>query len=118
MIAAFLAVGAIIALALFLSGKSGNLVQVRVDGTVIREFSLSEDVVWDIPGVNGGSNKLIIEDGQARIEEASCPDGLCVHMGRISKTGQSVICLPNRVVIEIIADHEKQVKPELDYVVG
>ena len=117
-IAAFLAAGAVIALILLLTGKSGSTVQVRVDGTVIKEFPLSEDVSWEIPGAGGRSNRLIIRDGEAWIEEASCPDGLCIHMGKISKSGQSVVCLPNRVVVEIMADPADSSDPETDFVVG
>ena len=44
----------------------------------------------------------MIRDGGARIEEASCPDRLCVGMGVIRRAGQSIICLPNQVVVEIV----------------
>ena len=117
-IAAFLAVGGILALLLILTGRRGQMVRVRVDGETVKEFPLSENVVWDIPGANGGSNRMVIRDGQAWVEEASCPDGLCIRMGKISKSGQSVICLPNRVVVEITADPTEDSPPETDFVTG
>ena len=46
-------------------------------------------------------NLLIIEDGYAYIKEASCPDGLCVHQGKINKSGEMIVCLPNEVVVTV-----------------
>ena len=116
--AGFLVAGGILALILFLTGSTGKTVQVRVDGTVVRELPLSQNTTWEIPGANGGTNRLVIQDGQAWVEEASCPDGLCIGMGKISRSGQSVICLPNRVVVEILADPADQTEPETDIITG
>ena len=48
-----------------------------------------------------------IRDGKASITQASCPDLLCVHQGAVSRQGESIICLPNEVVVEIIAAKEE-----------
>ncbi len=116
-ILAVLAVGGVIALALLLGGKPGRMVQVRVDGAVVRTFALDQDLVFEIEGVNGGRNLLRIENGEAWVEEASCPDGLCMGMGRISQVGQAVICLPNRVVVEVVSEDAGE-EPVVDHVVG
>jgi hypothetical protein len=50
------------------------------------------------------TNVLVIQDGYAYMKEADCPDGLCIHQGRIHKAGQSIVCLPNRVVVTIESD--------------
>ena len=42
-----------------------------------------------------------IKDGEADMISADCPDKLCVHQKAISKDGESIICLPNQVVVEI-----------------
>ncbi|MBP3206416.1 MAG: NusG domain II-containing protein [Lachnospiraceae bacterium] len=80
----------------------GTVAEVRVAGGVGQQFALEENVDVEISGVNGGVNHLHIENGQVWVTEASCPDQICVHMGRISQPGQSIICLPNQVVIEIL----------------
>ncbi len=100
---AVLLIGAVLALRA-LSSPTGACVHVRVDGTVVAAYSLSDARSEVIAGVNDGSNLLIIENGAAYVSQASCPDGLCIHTGRISKAGQSIVCLPNRVVIEIVSD--------------
>ena len=85
--------GAAVLFALFLTLFSG-------DGRLTGEYSLHED--REIPiRQEKGNNLLIIRDGEAWIEEADCPDGLCIRQGRISRTGESILCLPHELVITI-----------------
>ena len=114
-IAAFIAAGIIFALFLFTGGHKGSIVKISVDGEVIKEFPLDKDATYEIEGYDGGMNLLVIENGEAYIKEASCPDGLCIHMGRISTAGQSVVCLPNRVVVSIDGGEDEE---NIDHVVG
>ena len=79
----------------------GETVVVTVDGRQVMEFPLSEDREADIYGYEG-INKLVIRDGSAFIESADCPDKLCVSQGSIDSNGESIVCLPHRVVIKII----------------
>ena len=46
-------------------------------------------------------NILAIKNGEADIIEASCPDGICVDHIPISKSGETIVCLPNKVVVRI-----------------
>ena len=106
LLAVVLALGAVLAAALLLRSSGGGVAQVRVAGTVTASYPLDEDASYTITGANGGTNLLVIEDGSARIEEASCPDGVCVHTGRVRRDGQSIVCLPNQVVVEIVSETE------------
>lgn len=101
---------------LFFTKKGGNVVTVSVDGVIVDNYPLSEDLSVEIKGYEGGTNYLVIKEGEAYLTEASCPDHLCIHMGRIKNVGQSIICLPNRVVIEITGPSSKE--PEYDVTVG
>ncbi len=105
LLAAALVFGAVLVAVLLLRSPGGT-VQVRVAGAITAGYPLDVDASYTITGVNGGTNLLVIEDGAARIEEASCPDGVCVHTGRIRRNGQSIVCLPNQVVVEIVSDTE------------
>lgn len=80
---------------------SDGEVEVTVDGEVVMTLPLSEDTEVSISGFDGGENLLVISDGKAEIESASCPDGVCVRHYAISRDGESIICLPNRVVVTI-----------------
>lgn len=106
LIAAVFAVGAVLVAVMLLLSSDGGTAQVRVAGVVTASYPLDRDATYTIDGVNGGTNLLIIENGSARIEEASCPDGICVHTGRVSRNGQSIVCLPNQVVVEIVSETE------------
>lgn len=48
-----------------------------------------------------GHNKAVIENGEVWMEEADCPDKLCISQGKISRTGQTIICLPNKTMVTI-----------------
>lgn len=110
------AIGLCIATAAILLSGNGSTVQVRVDGKISASYPLSIDIEADITGA-GGTNRLVIHDGEAWIESASCPDGICVRTGRISKNGQSIICLPNKVVVEIVSDKTDQTGRNTDVIV-
>lgn len=106
-IAVLLFLCAIAALGLYLSRENGDTVTVLVDGQHYGEYALSEDRIVEIVS-DGGYNRLVIADGYAHVEEASCPDGICSSHRPISHDGESIICLPNKVVIEIHRQEQNQ----------
>lgn len=99
-----IAVCLFISLALFvivtLTKRPGAYAVVTVDGKEYGRYSLLEDREVTIES-DGGTNLLVIKDGYADILEASCPDGLCERQRRISKTGESLVCLPNKVTVTV-----------------
>jgi hypothetical protein len=109
-----LAAGGLLGLWLLLTQQTGATVQVRVDGTVVETFSLTRNQTCEIQGFDGGTSLLVIQNGEAWVEEASCPDGLCQNMGKISKNGQSIVCLPNKVVVEVTNGQET----DIDFMAG
>ena len=100
-IACMIAVGLFVMAVVLLTQKDGEMVTVEVSGEPVASFPLSEELTYVIDGKNGGTNTLMIKDGYAWVSEASCPDGLCKNMGKIRNSSQSIICLPNEVVIRI-----------------
>ena len=103
-IAAILAVVAMVAAALFFLRGEGSTVQVEVDGTVIGIYPLSVDrEVRIVTGENGEElNLLVIKDGKATVTTATCPDGICAAHRPISREGESIVCLPHKVVVTVI----------------
>ncbi|MBQ9632865.1 MAG: NusG domain II-containing protein [Lachnospiraceae bacterium] len=81
--------------------KDGSTAVVEVDGQEYGRYDLGTD--REVPIVIDGSeeNTLVIEQGAAFMSQASCPDQICVHQGRIFQEGQSIVCLPHRVVVTI-----------------
>ena len=104
-IAVLLALILVIGAVYVLSRGEGNTVTVTVDGEFFGEYSLSVDKTVEIK-TDKGTNLLIIEGGKARIAEASCPDGVCVSHRAISRDGESIICLPNKVVVTVSISSE------------
>lgn len=83
--------------------QKGYEVAVSVDGKETRRFSLAEDAEYTITGYKGkGRNQLIIANQQARIQEADCPDLVCANHKPIYKKGETIICMPHRVIVQIV----------------
>ena len=102
LIAAILFFIILFGLCLFLFSDDGDIVTVTIDGKLYATFSLSDNMSHDIITGNdpGNINRLVIKDGKAYVEYATCPDGICAAHRPISRTGESIICLPNKVVIK------------------
>ena len=98
--AALLLLGGALALFLWLTRQSGGTVTVQIDGRVIMELPLSEDAKL-VLGEGGHTNTLVIAGGTARVAEASCPDRICVRQGAIQYAGESIVCLPHKLVITV-----------------
>lgn len=77
--------------------EAGNTVVVTVDGEAFGEYSLYVDAVYEI----GEGNTLTVSGGEAYMSHADCPDKTCIKMGRVFRFGERIICLPNRVILEI-----------------
>lgn len=110
LLAVFLVIGLILlAWWQFRPAAAGGIAEVAVDGEVMAELPLAEDTEMVIEGYDGGENTLVIRDGEADITSASCPDGVCVRHRAVSRDGESIICLPNRVVVTIRGGEEGDV---------
>ena len=91
---------------LFVFRDAGNTVTVKIDGKVYKTYSLNENITEDIHTGKDGehNNRLVIKDGKAYIETATCPDGICVAHSPIFRDGESIVCLPNGVVITVVTE--------------
>lgn len=76
----------------------GEEIRVYVEGELRYTFSLSEDGEY---GILDGRMIICISDGRAYVERSDCSEQLCVHSSPVSSEGGMIVCLPNRVVIEV-----------------
>ncbi len=92
-----------------MNGTSDGLtVTIRQDNEVVATLPLDEDATYAVQREDGNTtNPVVIEGGSVHMEEADCPDQLCVKQGKIRYAGDSLICLPNRVVVEISGEDEQ-----------
>ncbi|MBO6137748.1 MAG: NusG domain II-containing protein [Lachnospiraceae bacterium] len=99
--AAVMTAAAIIWILMRVFSGEASTVEVSVDGEVIGEYPIDEQREIDITGAEGGTNLLVIKEGRADIRQADCPDKLCVHQAPISREGETLVCLPHRVVVTV-----------------
>ena len=85
--------------------ENGTYVKVTVEDRLYGIYDLNADGVYEITGICG-TNTLVIKDHTAYFSEADCPDVLCVKSGKKRKTGESIVCLPHKVVAEITKEGE------------
>ena len=105
-------------LCLYLFRGEGNTVTVSVDGKVIATYPLDVDRTEDIRTGEEGLNRLVIKDGKAWIETASCPDGICAAHKPIHRDGESIVCLPNKVVVTVtVTESGQAAEPGVDAVI-
>ncbi len=92
----------------FIYSVDGKFVSVEQRGNLIGTYPLNEDKEIEIEHRGQVVNKIIIEDGYCYMENAECPDHLCIKQGKIEKIGQTIVCLPNKVVVTVISDSDTE----------
>ena len=110
LVIAGLAVSAVLAM----SHSDGDTVIIESGGDLYATYSLFEDRTVEVPapaslpGVKAANksgtaahNVVKIKDGKVSVTEASCLNQVCVHHSEISRSGESIVCLPNRMVVRI-----------------
>ena len=85
-----------------LGRQSAGIVKVTVDGELFGIYSLEKEQEIKI----NDTNRMIIKDGQADMIEADCPDQICVDHKTISNNKETIVCLPNKVIIEIVGGED------------
>ncbi len=91
--------------------KDGNAVVIKIDGVKTEKYEITQNIKTTIKTGKDGEyeNVLVIKDGKAFVESANCPDKVCVGHNAISFVGETIVCLPHKVVIEIVGDTQNNV---------
>jgi hypothetical protein len=102
----YVVIGAVIALIfLFFSWSFGTgsaekrLLIVSPDSREYVSLDVNREILVEGPL---GHNRVVIRGGEAWIEEAPCRDKVCITMGKVRRPGEQAVCLPNRVIIEVV----------------
>ncbi|MBQ8970197.1 MAG: NusG domain II-containing protein [Lachnospiraceae bacterium] len=82
--------------------ESSASVSISVDGEEKEVLPLSEDTSLRVEGKSSNSLIVHIEGGEVWVTDATCPDKICVHQGRVRNQGEMIVCMPSRIVVEII----------------
>lgn len=99
------AVAAAAACLLLRNGETDNPVaRITRDGVLLEEIDLNQvEKPYSLTLEDGsGTNTVMVERGRIRISEADCPDQICVNQGYISDDTVPIVCLPHKLMIEIV----------------
>lgn len=80
-------------------------VEIQVNGELYGRYRLEQDQEIDV----NDKNKVLIKDRKVRMEDADCPDQICVNHRAISRDEESIICLPNQTIVTIRGGEEPEV---------
>ncbi len=89
---------------IFLPGGAAEYVEVTLDGVEVARLQLDRDTEIEAGGVT-----VAVSDGEVYVKCSDCPDKLCVDHSPVSREGESIVCLPNRVVITAYSGEDPEV---------
>lgn len=92
-----------------LSADAGARAVITVDGDVYGTYVLDKDQTIPIRQDGRVLNIVVIENGYAYMKRALCPDHLCIKQGKINRSKESIVCLPNRLVVSIEGAKESEI---------
>ena len=87
--------------ALHLLKKQGGEAVISVDGQIVERLPLDSDTSVTMNTEDGHFNTVTVENGRVRVSEADCPDRICVRQGWIQYAGESIVCLPHKLVVTV-----------------
>ncbi|MDR0425692.1 MAG: NusG domain II-containing protein [Clostridiales bacterium] len=82
-----------------LGQQAGAAVEITGTDGETRAYDLGTDARIELAGLT-----VVIEGGRAYVVGAACPDKLCEAHPSIGRSGESIVCLPQRIVIKIVGD--------------
>ena len=83
-------------------GIGGDKVRISLDGEIYGVYPLGEHREIDVTE-DGHTKHITIKDGQVSMSYSTCRNQVCINTGAISEIKDAIVCLPNRVVVEIIS---------------
>lgn len=84
--------------------KTGAYAKVMVDGEAVKLMPIDEEAAYVYEDGEGCTNTIVTNNGRVEVTEANCPDKICVNHSAIHSVGETIICLPHKLVIEILEE--------------
>lgn len=98
-----------------MNNKDSDYIEIYVDNKLYKTYSIYDEDEFRI-NTKDGYNIVKIHDYGVEITEASCPDKVCVKSGFITKSSESIVCLPNKVNIKIKTYNRDKQESEEDII--
>lgn len=83
-----------------INSNNGTIASVYYDNKLVKEIDLNKDKEYDIKGYNGNVH-IIVKDNKIKVDSETSPLHLCSKQGFVSKSTDTIVCLPNKIVIKI-----------------
>ncbi|MBT9173288.1 MAG: hypothetical protein DDT21_01683 [Syntrophomonadaceae bacterium] len=100
------------------AAAGGRLLRIELDGQLVNEISFEADTVKHVVvQMPAGEATVVIAEGRVRIQEmprAICPLGLCSSVGWVERSGEAIVCLPNRLVLTVLGGPVDELRQSLD----
>lgn len=93
--------------------------RITVNGEEIHRMELTDDGQIEsylYESEEGHMNLIEREGTTVYMADANCPDSLCIQQGKISKDGEVIVCLPHRVLVEIVSEGGSAEETEVDLI--
>jgi hypothetical protein len=87
----------------------GSEISVEVDGKVVYHGSLSDTTTFSVHGARGDL-LVSVQNGSVAVVRADCPNRICMRMGRRSRAGDIIVCVPNRTILRIVGKDDGKVR--------
>ncbi len=85
------------------SGNADKTAVIEVGGEVFGRYPMQGNTLVDV----NGKNTVEITSDYVRVVYADCPDKLDVRRGKITRSGEIIVCLPNRMTVRIEGSDNK-----------
>lgn len=106
-LAALFVTGILLTVCVYHFSGNGSAVTVTVDGKIYGTYALNEEQEIPIELDGRIANVIVIENGATHMKNADCRDGLCMRQGAISRNRQTIVCLPHKLVVEVVGGEEQ-----------
>lgn len=81
----------------------GDYVLITLNNSEYARIPLNKDTVLSIDS-DKGKNTVVVSDKEVYVESADCPDQICVDHAHIMYEGETIVCLPHRLIIKIVSE--------------
>lgn len=115
--AALLAAGAMYLFSQMTLGTQASSVVVTIDGEERLRKPLAIAGSYAIEQEDGSRNVVRVEDGAVWMEEANCRDGLCIRQGRMKNAAKTIVCLPHKLVVQLVGETPADENSDLDIII-
>ena len=78
----------------------GAYVDIMIDGKSVKTLQLDQDTSYEVKQ-QAGVNTVVVQGGSVTVQNADCPDKICEKHRAVNRTGETIICLPHKLVVEI-----------------